>query len=72
MYVGTIIIMVFRVAAIWTRDKMWKKVFQSASIIVVMIIYINIERKKLKIQQQYARKKNRKFFGRSEKCSKSN
>ncbi len=57
MYVGTIIIMVFRVAAIWTRDKMWKKVFQSASIIVVMIIYINIERKKLKIQEQYARKK---------------
>ena len=41
-------------------------------IIVVMIIYINIERKKLKIQEQYARKKNRKFFGRSEKCSKSN
>ena len=72
MYVGTIIIMVFRVAAIWTRDKMWKKVFQSASMIVVMIIYINIEHKKLKIQEQYARKKNRKFFGRSEKYSKSN
>ena len=67
MYVGTIIIMIFRVAAIWTRDKMWKKVFQSASMIVVMIIYINIEHKKLKIQEQYARKKNRKFFGISEK-----
>lgn len=69
MYVGTIVIMIFRVAAIWTRDRVWKKVFQSASMIVIMIIYINIEHKKLKIKEQYARKKNRKFLKRSDKSS---
>lgn len=58
--------MIFRVAAIWTRDKVLKKVFQSASMIVVMIIYINIEHKKIKIREQYDRKKNRKFLGRSD------
>lgn len=72
MYVGTIVIMIFRVAAIWTRDKVLKKVFQSASMIVVMIIYINIERKKLKIQEQYARKKNRRVLRRSNESFKSN
>lgn len=66
MYIGTIVIMIFRVAAIWTRDKVLKKVFQSASMIVVMIIYINIEHKKIKIREQYDRKKNRKFLGRSD------
>ena len=69
MYVGTIVIMIFRVAAIWTRDKVLKKVFQSASMIVVMIIYINIEHKKIKIREQYDRKKNRKFLGRSDESS---
>jgi hypothetical protein len=65
MYIYTIIITFCRVGAIWTKNIILRKTFQSASTIVLMIAIIEVAQKKNKIQESYDRKTDRKLYAES-------
>jgi hypothetical protein len=65
MYIYTIIITFCRVGAIWTKNIILRKTFQSASTIVLMIAIIEVAKKKNKIQESYDRKTDRKLYAES-------
>lgn len=65
MYIYTIIITFCRVGAIWTKNIILRKTFQSASTIVLMIAIIEVTQKKNKIQESYDRKTDRKLYAES-------
>lgn len=65
MFIYTILITFCRVGAIWTRNIVIRKSFQSASTIIFMIAVIDITQKKDKIEESYDRKRDRKLHAKS-------
>ena len=59
MYIYTILITFCKVGAIWTRNIIWRKSFQSASTIIFMVAIVEITQKKNKTIESYERKNDR-------------
>lgn len=70
MYVYTIVITACKIGVIWTRNQIVRKSLQSLSSMVFMIMIIEINNKKYKVQESYDRKKNRELYAKSECRSK--
>lgn len=65
MYIYTIIITFCRVGAIWSRNIVIRKSFQSASTIILMIAIIDVSTRENKIKESYERKKDRRLYAES-------